>query len=812
MKKGAPDRKRLFPKENVRPLKAPTKSGQIVGEQGRVATKRATGKVKQPLVGAETLTNATKNLNKVPNVVDKQRERILYATILPVLSGQFDWSHPFAEINNIGASKMEKFQAAQAAYEREVAAGNPAGDVYDAQVELESLMNTVAQEVRAIAQERNGANYLTYTIQSFNGRIAPQQSYFDPTASKAVRFVTRNAVPAKATPGSRVDKNLRQMYSMMLVKGADALLPEGREEALKKNSAKLEKWGERLAEVLDDAMTEAEADAIAAAIAAGTPLTDPNFPEVRPVALDPQRDSELISEIQRKGEDGPHFIDGLIDYSKYAKANREGKPYLSYFNAYVDGKTNGIASNGIQMGSEQVAFATGVLRKNTTQLLDDGDIRDQLKNDLLARLEESGFDGSLDNVDSEALYDVARAVFSHRDLNKATTMTFGYGKEMNSFKKDIGEALDLLVERAKADDALTTDLSAGILDAQMGRENVVDMLHQFYVGSLASALSEEAIQSRSLMRSAAMLHAVTDQLFSITGPTGFQLNIGGEATLGFDKETATRYRLFEDGQLTQPHVGQYATKSTASAIRREVNEDGSVSETPGEDAYGGSVPAPVQSLDAATVAMSVTGRSWDKLKAASNGNPYVHTIFDAFKLDANGFDVGVQEINNNWLKASMEWSYLQETYDATQKAIANWNQEMNQLPQDQKVDTTLAGPGRMMGWLLEVEQTDKGPRLGNLENKLRNLLDDPDHGEIKNAVSVILARVKDSGVDISQPVEQVTVRQLRKFVDALQVQLQLKSRLSAMINKTNANKKRLKKKIDAQKVHKGNEVLQYYAH
>ena len=51
-----------------------------------------------------------------------------------------------------------------------------------------------------------------------HGRIAPQQTHFDPTTSKAVRFVTRNAVPAKATPGSRVERNLRQMYAMMLVK------------------------------------------------------------------------------------------------------------------------------------------------------------------------------------------------------------------------------------------------------------------------------------------------------------------------------------------------------------------------------------------------------------------------------------------------------------------------------------------------------------------------------------------------------------------------------------------------------------------
>ena len=43
----------------------------------------------------------------------------------------------------------------------------------------------------------------------------PQQTYFDPTASKIVRFATRNATPSIAKPGNRVEANLKQMYAMM---------------------------------------------------------------------------------------------------------------------------------------------------------------------------------------------------------------------------------------------------------------------------------------------------------------------------------------------------------------------------------------------------------------------------------------------------------------------------------------------------------------------------------------------------------------------------------------------------------------------
>ena len=805
MKAGAIDRKRLFPTVQVRPSKVPTKSGQLPGETGRTAVKKVTGKVKTAVVGADTIQEATRNLNSVPNVVDKQRLRILFSTILPVLAGQLDINHPFAEINNIGRGKMEKFQAAEAAQIRK-------GDTtYSAIDNMDAIHKKIAQEVRAIAQERNGANYFTYKIQSFNGRIDPQQTYFDATNSKAVRFVTRNAVPSQATPNSRIDKNLRQMYAMMLIKGADALLPEARLKAFDNHRLQLLQWGKRLQEVLDQSMTDAEAEAIAAAIDQGLPLNDPNFPEIRPLGLDPEADADLLRAIEEKGEDGPHFIDGVIDAANYIRAAQAGRPYHSYFNAYIDGKTNGIASNGIQMGDEKVAYATGVVRNQTQRLLDEeGDIRDQLKSDLLNRLETSGFDGDLQEFGPQ-LYDVAKAVYSHRDLNKATTMTFGYGKELDSFVEDISDAIDLLYERSLNDPESTFSQSVDIISEAEGREVLNETLKNFYVGSLVGVLGADAVQSRAIMRSAAMMHAITNQLFSITSPTGFQLNLGGEATLGFDKETAVTYTINKQGKKQKVVAGQYQTESTAAAIRRDTDEEGNIRATPGQAAYGGSVPAPVQSLDAATVALSASGRTWGKLRSASNGNPYMHTIYDAFKLDAMGFDVGVQEINNNWLEAGMKWSYLESTRESTEEALTAWNKEMLQLPQDTTVDISIDGPYRMMGWLLEPQETQGGTMFPTrLSNRLKNIvhantLEEAD-GLSKDATKRVLDKVKRSGVNVYENPKEVTVVQLRVFVKAMADELNLRSRLTAMINKTNEGKKNLRKKI------KRDGVLQYYAH
>ena len=149
------------------------------------------------------------------------------------------------------------------------------------------------------------------------------------------------------------------MFAMMLVKGADALLPAGRDAALERATPQLVKWGKELRAAFD-AIPDSEVEAVAEAIANGTPLSDPNFPQLTDVSQ--QVSPQLADAIAKKGEDGQAFIDGVMDFTDYYENKLKGRPHYSYFNAYMDGKTNGLASNGIQMGSEQVAYKTGVLR------------------------------------------------------------------------------------------------------------------------------------------------------------------------------------------------------------------------------------------------------------------------------------------------------------------------------------------------------------------------------------------------------------------------------------------------------------------
>ena len=783
LSKGDYKRKRMFPKQQVRPSKIPLKGGKLLGE-GRTYTKSVSGKAGK-IEGLELLQESMRNLSQVPNVVDPQRLKILLATAIPVLAGDVTPDSPFATINHVGKDKMDAF----------IVKANEDPD-YSPEENYENIVNQLAQDVFNVVKEKDGANYLSYYIQAFNGRIAPQQIGFDPTSSKTVRFVTRNAVPSKATPGSRVEKNLRQMYAMMLVSGADSLLPAGREQALERATPQLVRWGQELQNALNQ-IPDTQINQIIDGIKNGTPISQlPKLPV-------PQLSPELAQAIQKKGEDGQAFIDGVIDFTNYYEKKINNQPHFSYFNAYMDGKTNGLAANGMQVGSESVAYKTGVIRSQGKTLLDnDIDIRDDLKNQLLHGIDNDGFAGVEEKFNGEVA-GIGRKVYSHRDLNKKTTMTFGYGMELDSMKKNIRETLDLLAES-------DPELKSSIQIATNGDPNVktelVDALHKNYVEGLANALDPDALASRSLMRSAAILHAITNELFTIKSPIGLDLNFGAEVTTGSEVVAEGDYKLYDEGKRQTVKAYQPISEVTSAAAKRRTDEKGNIVETPGDVAYGGSVPGPVQSTDAATVALTTSGKSWNRLRAVSGGNPYIHTIYDAFKVDAMGYDAVLEETNKNWLDANMNWSYLEETRDAVKRLVDNWNGKMRGRG---SWELTSPNETAVFSYLLEPKATkNQGVFATNLLNRMKKLIDTSEDGEAAfNATNRILGAMAKSKYNYKKPT-QPTVQQYRTFVLAMSKELNLSNRLNAMIHKTNTKKKALKEKIKRD----GHKVYQYYAH
>ena len=245
-------RKRLFPTENVRPSKSVLPKGTFVGEGAKLTSKRTTKAGK--LGDTRLIDQAMENLHSIPNVVDPRRSRVLLATAIPAmkLAMQGNYEGTWSNIVGIGVDQQNNFIAAKEINDRKNEKaridaedkGKPFFPTpYDVRKNMDNEVDKLAQSIRSIAQERNGANYLTYAMQSFTGRVHPQQTYFDPTASKIVRFATRNATPVKITKGSRADQNITQMYAMMFIGDASEALPAERRRLLNVHGPKLYEMG-----------------------------------------------------------------------------------------------------------------------------------------------------------------------------------------------------------------------------------------------------------------------------------------------------------------------------------------------------------------------------------------------------------------------------------------------------------------------------------------------------------------------------------------------------------------------------------------
>jgi len=799
-------RKMMFPKEHVRPLDQPRSNKDKVRYSGQKKTD-------VPLK-SQTLLDAKEHLESIGHMVDSRRLKILWSTLLPALSG--DQNIPqnifemVTEIHSMGPSKYKEFQA-----KAQLATAD--NKKYDPDANMIDLQRTIAQSAYGIAKERNGVKYLTYFIQAYNGRLTPEQTHFNPTSSKQVRFVTVNPEPVifKAGGNSRQENNLIQMYAMMLVKDADALLPEGRRDAYIRNEARLAAMGNRLKEALT--MSDAESEAISQAIENGIAINDPNFPKLSGLNLDPVADAELIQMIKDKKEDGPAFIDGLIDVANYVDAKNNNAQFRTHFNAYIDGKTNGIASNAMQLGNKELAFRVGVLRsKGSLYAIDnDVDIRADLADQLTKALENDGIPDSVAAIIGEnnmpLLHDVAYELYNYKALNKETTMTYGYGKEIDNFKGTMIQALT----RLKTDASLTKRhkdigiaekievLSAAGLkeDGISIEESIVDKLFPVYSDKLAQIMTKDGAEARLMMQGASLFHVMMDELFEIKSPIGLALRYGGMESLGASEAEATEYAITSEGERRGVKAYHYESRATSAAVR-----DTQKGAYIGGYAFGGSIPGPVQSIDAATVALSLTGSAWDNLNKASNNRPYVHTIYDAFKLDANGYDVALRDINNSWLRASMEWSYLKETQDALQRSFKNFDKKMKELPQNTPISIGMDSPYRKIGELLELHQ-GKNKTYRKELFKLFKRMSGKD-ADVEPMMERFERSLEGAGISRNSSPTELTPAQINKVVREMAAILNYKNRLDSMIAKTEKNKAELKKEI----INGGEAIYQYYTH
>ena len=835
-----PLRDRTFGKPMVRPQRS--SQSRLQGDM-KLYTKRISGaKGESKNYMAD---EAMHNLNKVANVVIPTRAKILMSTILEALKvpaneildiedgSSLDM---MTHINGVGKEKFNYFlsransEAKIKGLDKEVAFANAVKN-------FEVYRTNIAKSLYGIAMEANGINHLTYYRQAFNGRLAPQQTHFDPTTYKTVRFVTGSPNKVEVRKGTIQYNNIIQMYALTIgSKGTDALLPEERKKAIIMQESTLRLMGERLFNIMQEGMTNDQLNGVYNSINNNVALSNPSFTKYNLMALDPVNDADLIKAIKDRGEDGLLFIDGLIDFYHFSNAMKNNRPHYTQLNAYIDGKTNGLAANGMQMGDYEIAMRTGVIRSSSSAYAVDNDIdiRDNLQDVLLEMLNTNGFTGHFKDVAvPDQLMLVAEVAFTSKALHKKTTMTFGYGREVDRFIVEIEESLAELSEGegdikvgdkvvSKGEVRAALEYLIGYSNNSQGQFDYLNSLLGMYMEGLYRVMSRKGIESRHMMWGAAALHAMANTVFEITGPNWLPLRFAGTEPDADLTVALSKYSIrTEEGKLNvQPYM--YGTRTTSAAPKNRVVQQGEEEVTIkdfGGDAWGGAVPGPVQAIDAATVAMTFSGRSWHRLSKASGGENkvYAHQIYDAFKMDVNGYHVMLEEVNQNWKQAALQWSYLKETRNSLDKAYA----AIKEVTKGGKPDDLLKmADFPYLNYLLTQGVYDKSYNYGRdfetispvLRRKLASLAPfEVEPKQPKKAIDEAKDR-KDFGHQamkelhkiITPGVDLITRKQYRDFMVKFMELTQYKKRLDDMIRITERDKKNLSKQIK--------DVYQYYTH
>lgn len=771
--------------------------------------------------GGRLITEALRNLGSIGNAVIPRRGKILLMTLIPSLLGKGDlMTKVSSEINNMGPSKIKELNAR----------ANVKGIRYTGEYvasSMNSIKDTAANALFGIASERRGANYLDYYVTAFNNRIAPLQTLLDPTSFKSVRFTLANPKPGIVKMNSRQERNYRQMIAMHLVPDGDTALPMERERLLKANHKTLYSYGKRLRDLVDE-MDNDTYESVMDSVENLSPLSDPVFQKVKGLGLDPESDLELIKLIIAKGEDGMMYIDGLIDYANYYDAlynpsTRGRTPvFATYFNAYMDGKTNGLAANALILGIKKLAYSTGILRESKTDLLDNGDIRDDVERTFDNMITDHDF--QLDEDTNIALREIAKSIVNDRQLHKDSTMTYGYGIDPIAFSMYLDQSIQGRIANGDANlqvlfEQVENKLASLDIRSPLSSSTAM-LINTIYEGAVVNSLSPEMLESRKLMKAVALNHGFTDTLFQIDGPIGglMKLSFGGKIMQDYDDASKIRYSKYEEDYETG-----LVDRSSATAVKYDVDRVSSAAPKVnfmGEEILGlkganGAVVGAVQAVDSATLIRLLTGKSWKRLMAASGNSPYLHTIHDAIKVDVNTYDVVLDEVNKIWAETAMNYNYVKQASNALSKNSDKFQEDISKLPSNSKVSIGIGSKYQMVGYALKpVEKESKTGKLytvyPNLERYLK--LAGIDKGEVRSLAWNI---VKSIGIKEGQT--EISPSQLKLFIKEFNNKIKLDSRLSTLESNIDKNKKQLYPMI-AKQSNKGkwiataDDILQYYSH
>jgi hypothetical protein len=445
---------------------------------------------------------------------------------------------------------------------------------------------------------------------------------------------------------------------------------------------------------------------------------------------------------------------------------------------------------------------------------------------LLTHIDTSGFNYGQYHDAPDAITGVAKRLFSEKALNKYTTMTFGYGRALESFGKDLQEYMEVLREEAEllkndpkaleARDLVNfaaqydTLIQVSTGGATGGAKEIASVLLVPYNEGLTSVVSPASLAARSVLKAVAASTAMSDMPLMINTPTGMVMALGGNIMGDFDSVKRLNYSLSKFGGDKAKAFKAYAyevdRKSAAAIGFAGVNK----APVAGLNTLNNSIVAPVHATDAATVIKTASGKSWNRLRSASNNNPFLLTIYDAFKMDANGYDTVVTEVNNNWVESTVGWDLFGEYMDAQKRADVAFKQRIGDLIEaGQPVSLKMNEEFQMMGFLTTLHtyeirgKTFSVPR--NLENLLGASMEDGTKAEA--AAERIKEKMKDTvGFDFNQT--EATPKQVDQFNKLLNDVLDTKQRLAKFKKNTDIAKEKMMARVKKL----GISIYQYYAH
>ena len=829
-----PTRKDIF---NIKfpPLHARPQDGQfpesLSGLRPQFRKKKSMGEL-------GNVEEAIRNQSRVNHVVDKRRSRIAAAMIIPTMfrrAGQPDdiWGDLFG----VGQQQLARVFIK----ETKLNGKSP----QDAEMTAVNIINAkkkdLAKELMAIVQNSDMPNYLTYAVQTLTARQHAQQTDFNPTRNKVVRFVARGQTPTRITKGSESYNNMWQILALNLLndkqtsKGLnDLLMPAEREAESRRMAAEWYKMGEAVEAILEEAVPEAIFNKMVTAFKGGMGLNDPNFPKSNLRSLGERLPPNVLQLVKDKGEDGPMALESLIELKHFVDNIREKGEHYSNLNAFIDGKTNGIANAAMVLGNRKLAFNTGVLRPDeaTWAVQDEQgnpfDVRDAMAFDITNRVDEmvkpvTVQDGSVAGSDEiNTLREVLGEMGKYKPLNKAISMIFPYGKELEGMIKEV---TDHFTDKMGDDPLFKANVD--FLESRgVSMENQMEQVHANVVQSLFTIFGDDTFTGRSVMRNSSFLMAAMDKNLAITGPVGATINLGGDK---FDMSKSKTSKVMANNKETGD-TSTLMTQVTPSYQSSAAGKGSSI----GGHGRARSVVIPVHAIDAGISIRTFSGKSWEKIVAKydNESDAYLSQIYDAYKVDPTNFKVVETEVNKNFEDIALnEFDYFQRAYEATVKAQSEFQTEMVAKagemwpvgPEDRfnfigsmlnptssidgKGETKITHEGvnsYIRGAFPMKVGEDKNEYNARVNNNAKELL-----ASIRSATGLNLGTANQTAGEV---VEAISSGQALVIVKMMSQYVKYTSATPKFLSKIKEQRKSLAREVNSQRERTGHGVYQFYAH